>query len=395
MIHRKFSELTVYVSNSVNLFTLTQPLNNMTFRSADADRLDYFFQKLLTVAKTDPFSAGEVLVTITPYRGLKFLRFSGMFASIYHGPGPHQLDLLIKQTEWPLNWCCWQLDDLTSARYLHLSENIADVRENIAFWVTAHAKDVIPYLGSKASLAKRLLDHSQLDLAAEHSVVRALHTTIHEGGGVIDILTRHLYCNCFPGRQPWIRHRFKKLVLIESWLRNIFYLLLTKGYRQVANQEHLDGLCQHAQQHGARTLCMWTKALKLSAAYRFRHRGMESTEDDNKSRDTRETESESDWESDYSQVDDNSDWETEEELHEGRLFGTARDRGEFDTNPDLDGRSRLSGNLSEYDEEYWSHLYNYYIGSKVGNPPEKPKESMVRQLTRYAQEFLSGAVFLG
>jgi cytidylate kinase len=334
-----------------------------------------------------------VLVTISPYRGLKVLHFPGSFGLCGEERVPHQLDLLITQMEWPLGWSALQLDELTSARSFFWSKNTIYVRGHIAFWVTAHDEQVKFYLDTKLSLAQRLLDHCQFDLTAKHSVVLALNRTIHEGGRVIDILTRHLYCNCFPGRQPWIRHRFKKLVLIQSWLTDVFCLLLTKGYRQVAKQEHMDELRQHAQQQNARTLRIWTKAVKRSVANRFLHRGMDSSEDDNDSVDARETESESDWESDYLQADDDSDWETEEEIDDGQPFGTARDRDGYDTtNPDLDGRPRYSGNLYEYDEEYWSHLYNHCVGSKVHISPEKPKKSIGQKLTRYAQEFLSGVV---
>jgi hypothetical protein len=355
--------------------------------------MNYFLHKLLKHAKTDPFSGSEALLDVAPYKGSSILSFPGLHGDMIseYNISLRQIDVLLGQTEWPLTWDSQQLQILSSARY-HSFEEVSGIRHHIAFWVTSQAEDVNRYLRTKLDLLEKIIVHGTLDLKAEHSVVQALHKTIHDGGEVIAILTQHLHCNCFPGRKPWIRHQFKKLVIIEKWLTELFRLLLMKGSAHVANAVVLDRLCQHARRHNARTLGAWTKALKACGRDHARDTGSvdNATSVDDATSD--QTGAHSEWETENSGSDDDSEWETEEELDEGQLFQLVKDRHCTDAaNPDLKGKSRHTCDvtLHEYDEEYWSHLYLCIMESRLDPVSEKEQEGIAERLTRYARNFIA------
>jgi hypothetical protein len=361
--------------------------------SSEDDYMNYLFSKLLSRAKTDPFSGSEALLDVAPYEGFHIFNFPGLNSDSNYGYklSLRQIDVLLGQTEWPLTWDSQQLQILSSARY-HSFEEVSGIRHHIAFWVTSQAEDISRYLYTKLDLLEKIISHGTLALKAEHAVVKALYGAIHEGGWVITILTRHLYCSCFPGRKPWIRHRFKKLVIIEKWLTEIFRLLLTKVSAHVANAVVLEEMYQFARAHNARTLGAWTKALKACGHDHARDTGSvdNATSVDDATSD--QTGAHSEWETDNSGSDDGSDWETEEELDEGQLFQLVKDRHCTDaTNPDLKGKSRHTCDvaLHEYDEEYWSHLYPHIMESFSDPVLEEEQEGITGRLTRYASNFIA------
>ena len=234
--------------------------------------MHYFLHKLLKHTKTDPFSGSKALFNVAPHKGYYLLKFPGLDSDVFD-PDPYNIslchiDVLLGQTEWPLTWDSQQLQLLSRAQH-HSRKGVSDFRHHIAFWVTSQAEDVSRYLCTKLGLLEKIINHATLDLKAEHSVVEALHGAIYEGGEVIAILTRTLYCSCFQGRKPWVRHQFKKLVIIEKWMTEIFRLLLTKGSAHVADAEVLEELYQHARQRNARTLGAWTKALEACGMMMF------------------------------------------------------------------------------------------------------------------------------
>lgn len=307
--------------------------------------MDYFLNKLLNHAKTDPFSGTEALLTVAPYKGSQILNFPGVyFHELNQNISLRQMDLLLSQTEWPLAWGSHQLDILSSAKY-YPCRKAPNIRHHIAFWITSQAEDVSKYLHTKLDLVEKIIDHGTLDLGAEHSVVQALHVAIHEGGEVVAILTRHQYCSSFPGYQTWIRHRSKKLMIIEKWLTELFCLLLTKGSAYVTDAVVLEELYQHARKHNARTLGAWTKALKACAHDHARDtvsvNSMADSSDNAASVDdaaSDKTGAHSEWETENSGSDDDSEWETEEEMDEGQLGQSVKDKHCVDaTNPDLKG----------------------------------------------------------
>ena len=335
---------------------------NLPSASSEDDYMNYLLSKLLNRAITDPFSVSEALLAVAPYKGFQLLNFPGVYVcDDYDNISLRQLDLLLCQTEWPLTWDSRQLELLSSARY-HSRRDVSEIRHHVAFWITSQAEDVSGYLYTKLDLIEKITNHGTLDLGAKHSVVRALHKAIHEGGEVIEILTRHLHCSCFPGRKPWIRHRFKKLVIIEKWLTELFHLLLTKGSAHVTDAVVLEELCQHARKHNARTLCAWTKALKACAHEHTQDIGsadnMASSSDNTVSVEDANSDNTAvdlEWETENSHSDDTSEWETEDELDEGLLFEFVKDRYCIDaTNSDLKGKSRYTCDVAllEYDEEY-------------------------------------------
>jgi hypothetical protein len=371
---------------------------------SEDDYINYLLNKLLNRAITDPFPGSEALLAVVPYEGFQILNFPGVDLGDNPNIPPRQLDLLLGQTEWPITWDSHQLVLLSSASY-YLLNDVSKIRHHIAFWIISQAEEISKYLYTKLDLIEKIMDHGTLDLGAEHSVVLALHTAIHEGGEVIAILTRHLHCSCFPGRKPWIRHRFKKLIIIEKWLTELFRLLLTKGSAHVTDAVILEELCQHAQKHNARTLCAWTKALKACAQEQARDVGSAdntasslvhaaSVEDATSDK----IDANSEWETENSDSDHDSEWETEEELDEGQLFERVKDRHCIDaTNPDLEGKSRHTCDvvLHEYDEEYWSHLYPCIMDSNLDPVLEKDQEGIAQRLTKYARGFMTAASFMG
>ena len=350
-------------------------------------------------AKTDPFCGSDAYVVVAPNGGYRLYDFPGAVAPDEHEEiSTLQLELLMGQKEWQITWAQTQLHELSSARWLYWSEHIQHVRTHVSFWVTSQAEDVKKYLYTKLGLIRRLLDYGLLYLepGGNHCVIEALHTAIHQGGEVIALLTEHKYYDS--GQEPWIRHRFRKLVVIERWLTEVIELLLTSGATHIADSEVVDSLCRHAQRHNARTLCAWIKALRACTEDRPRPSRQEMdtvvSETDGKtarSDDPEEQDTDKQWETEDTEG-EGSEWETEEEQEEGYMFERAVDRECFDARkPQISNEERHTcyNGLQDYDETYWKHVYPHIIGSNMDTISPGHRESWLWRLARYAGDFIA------
>ena len=172
----------------------------------------------------------------------------------------------LSQKEWQITLDRDQLNEMWSASALHWSHGcIQYVRVHVRFWVISSAEQVEKYLYSRLNVISRFLEYDLLDLkpGGSHCVIKALHKAIHQGGEVIILLSEHKYRQT--GQQPWIHHRFKKLVITERWLSKTIKLLLSQGISDVAYPYFFHGLSLHAQNHNARTLCVWMKVMRACA----------------------------------------------------------------------------------------------------------------------------------
>ncbi|KAF2228681.1 hypothetical protein EV356DRAFT_537890 [Viridothelium virens] len=360
---------------------------------------NFLVRKLLRSAKTDPFSTTDAYVRIGPEGGHEVVDFPGMVRGFPPEPMTKlQLDVFMTQNEWQLVWSSWQLNELSSVRSLEPLDRESDVRSYVAFWVTSDAEIIRKLLDSKLDLLGAFLNLNLLHLepAADHSVIDALNVAIHQGGEVIALLTEHSYYS--HEREPWIRHRFKKLVLIECWLTKVFQLLITHGVTYMADSDVVNELCQHARKHNARTLYAWTKALGLCAKENSplpgsRLNNFVSTDDSvaTGSVTTEVLEIDDDWETEDTDVEE-SGWETEEEHEEGYMLEIAIEKKEDDArNPNLRDKDRHTccKALEDYDEGYWSHVYPRIMRSKMDSGAKKHEESTLRKLTRHVRDLMA------
>lgn len=367
------------------------------------DHFRYLFNKLLKSAKADPFSLSDALVKINHSGEHILWHFPGCdIYGPYRTTSPSELGLLMEQKEWEITWDRDQLDHLCSPTQFPPLESIEEVRADVSFWVTAASDQIERYLDTKLDLIKRFLSLGILSLTpgASHCVIEALHNTIHEGGEVIALLSEHSYGS--RGKQPWIRQRFKKLVLIRTWLIEVFKALLSSGSEYIAASPYvMDMLCEHAQRHNARTLSAWMESLRaLSDDQNQRNTPeVEPRDSGDENRMTAGNEgsvenTDEGWETEdtESRV---SDWETEEEWEEGYWLQTAIDREDHDErNPQIKDEDRHTcGNYSmDYDEGYWQHIYPRILGPGIDPVSKAPSEGKLRRLAGYARDFLAGIV---
>lgn len=328
-----------------------------------------------------------------------------------------QLEWLLCQQEWRITWSQYQLRELCSARWRHDSETVRDVRTHVRFWVTSQANDVENYLDKKLWLVRRFLDCGLLP-APGNCIQADLHTAIHEGGKVIALLSEHEYYDS--GQQPWIRHRFKKLVLVERWLTNIIKHLLAYGVTCIGDPVDVDSLCRLAQRHNARTLHAWTKALRtytedhpLLARLQMSTEVFGDRHSITRSDDIEEQDTDSGWGTEESDG-KGSEWDTEEEWEEGHILKTAVEKDRCDVrNPQISDEERRTYRKvwedypkkcwhcreaydieyrEGYDEEYWEHVYPRIVDSKMDNVSLGHSESKIRRLAKYAGEFIAAVV---
>jgi len=393
--------LTPFHSIPISLFAVcwSDVFSNLPMISSQGDRFRFLLSKLLTSAKTDPFCGRDAFVVVPPEGKYQLYDFPGV---VHEGEDAQvstlQLESLMGQKEWQITLAPPQLNELCSARWLCGSKNIRNVRIHVSFWVTSQAEDVKYYLDTKLGLIRRFLDYGLLYLEPEghHCVITALHTAIHQGGEVIALLSEHDYYGS--GHQPWIRHRFKKLVLIERWLTEVIKLLLTHGVTHVTDPEIMNSLCHHARRHNARTLRAWMKALRACTEDHLRVFTLEMntvlSENDGKtarSDEPEEQDTDRQWETEDTEGEE-SEWETEEEWEEGYMLDMAMDREHSDArNPQISDEERLEG-LEDYDEIYWEHVYARIIGSNMDPVPPGHSESKLWRLARYARGYISRGV---
>ena len=360
------------------------------------DCLEYLFHRMVKSAKNDPYCSSHALFGVRPEGNYELHNFPGDPYANEETISELQLEWFLRQQEWPIIWDPCQLDILCSARWPYLSKEISDVRAHVSFWVTGQANDVKDYLDKKLNLTKRFLDCDLLYPEPRDCILTALQTAIHEGGEVIALLSEHEYYGS--GHQPWIRHRFKKLVLIEAWLTKIFKLLIRYRVSYLAEPKIMSGFCDRAQSHNARTLHAWTKALRACIKDHSQLSALETDiilpgggSNTVRSNEIETQDADKEWETEDT-ASETSDWETEEEWEEGHMLETAVERDRRDAkNPQLSdpGRHTCCKEMNDYDEEYWRHVYPRIIGSRMDQASPGHSKSRLRRLARYARDFVT------
>ena len=384
----------------VSLFAITVSFVYSEFPMVSMynDHLEFLFKKLLTTVKSDPFGDSHTCIGVAHCGEYELYEFPGEPRACHLGVKISELQLACFQRsqEWPIVWAPNQLEVLCSARWNHFSKEICDVRTHVAFWVTSQAQEVEAYLTTKSNFIQRFLDSGALHPKPRDSLISALHTTIRQGGEVIGLLSEHQYYGT--GQLPWIRHRLKKLVLLERWLTEVFKQLLTYGATWLDDTEVVSSLCSHAQDRNARTLNAWMKALGASTRDRFQSSGpgMHTTpsEENGHSAQILKVEgqdADEEWETDGSKT-EGSEWETEEEWEEGYMLKTAVNRDCYDAkNPQISDQDRhtCDGELVDYDEAYWERVYSRILDSKIDSHPQGHSESKLQRLARYGRDFIA------
>lgn len=212
--------LTSFLTNLITIFALSwaDVFSELPMIYPQGDHFNFLFSRLLKSAKTDPFESEGLLLVPPLEEEYVIYSFPGCVNPDKQISTLHFVSLM-GQKEWQIILDHVQLGELCNARFMHWSQLIQDVHDHVEFWVTSQVKNVENYLYAKLGAIRRFLDYGLLDLkpGGSHCVTKALHTAIHQGGEVIALLSEHDYYDS--GHQPWIRHRFKKLVIIERWLK--------------------------------------------------------------------------------------------------------------------------------------------------------------------------------
>ncbi|KAK4203425.1 hypothetical protein QBC40DRAFT_24004 [Triangularia verruculosa] len=295
--------------------------------------------------------------------------------------------------EWELPWA--NPEQVTLACSLGYNAFPKSVRFFVGFWVTSTHEQAMSYLERKKVLIDSLIQNSG-ELRLRHSAwEKALHATIHGGAEVIALLSEH---DRGAHRAPWLRHRFRKLVLVRKHMLYTLTLLLRLGGKALADPQLLDRVSEHAESHNARTFFAWSTALK-KAGQSFGHVPPEQCFS-RSSDEVDEVDEVDEWETERSVASDSdSGWETVEEWEEGYSVKTAIDREkQEDYGDNLEvcscGRQKHRGDDIDfnYDEEYWEHVYSRIETSNYDSPPKVSKSDTLKRLkaaASAARDFIS------
>ncbi|CZR69818.1 uncharacterized protein PAC_19718 [Phialocephala subalpina] len=426
--------------------------------SKHEDHFQYLLNKLLRNAKSDPFSRSDARIGVNRKAQYCPLEFPGLdFSDTLPLAG---LNSLIRQEEWPLSWDPGNLYEFCDAAHypwlMRGNEKHGPEREHVSFWVTCTASEIKAYLEAKSDLLSELLKHNRLlDTRCACHLENCVNLAIHKGAEVIALLSEHDY---YRGSAPWLRHRTKKLILVQAYMLKVIKLLLILGSTQLANRTVLENFSEHAADHNARTFNVWNKALKeasleLQALNRpyssiiqtylydisqrdenhenckgksgvtrspvmgvgrdYYKEGQQSSSETRiedpasgpfqamamdstnvvEQHDSGEDDS-AGWETDESDLTDSA-WETEEEWEEGYKLESAVDRVPLDDhNPDLEDTKRhtCSAAIKDYDEEYWSHVYDRIKGSNMDSTPASDPKGKLERITGIVGTFVSAFV---
>ncbi|KAI1123642.1 hypothetical protein F5Y10DRAFT_285899 [Nemania abortiva] len=349
------------------------------------DVFPYAINTFLNRAKTDPFADQEAYVVIDRYGDYRGHPGAQPEFNIH----PEALKHLIHQDEWPLPWSPTQINGLCDLRTLGDS-----VEDYVKFWVTCPADQVNVALGARLDLLRLLVKNNKAlpDKLHYHEA----NEIIHRGGEVISLLTEHEYHD---GTTPWVRHRFKKLILVRNCMLNILRLLLQLQPPIPTYENFINYVSEHAQRHNLRTLHIWHTALK-EAGYGLPKEGNHAVVtglDDQDTGSAHESSCGGEWETDYSSEAE-SNWETEEEWEEGPMLASARDinrRDEENTQQKRPTGCTCQGAERDYDEWYWSHVYSRiaWYGSTNSDGSQPPQEEgAINRLARAACSIASYVV---
>ena len=353
------------------------------------DKLSFLLSKLLRNAKSDPFSRCEALLEVDT-TGVLYTKcgfeFHGLANSLDDMLSFAALDSLVRQETWPLSWNPWQ----TSVAISLGLENFPDtypstVSAFVKFWVTSSATQIRVYLEAKQRFHRLLLCSGTVAKVSPECLLNAIDEIIHSGGEIIALLTENHYGDS--GALAWVRERVRKLILVREYMIDILTtLLLTPTVQAELSRAPplLDHFTEYAQCHNARTVRAWNDALiavtrslrnihgdtKPQIQQLVEHAQLAHAVIDNEVTDGWETDSSGPQA--HNPEDDLSGWETEEEWEEDRyMLNQAKDIHDEDA-INLQIRSpECSGNFSDYDEDYWSHVYARIEGDGMDSPVSK------------------------
>lgn len=402
------------------------------------DQFQHLLDTLLMNTKSDPFGCRDALVCVLEDKQeegkYQLETFPGVNSYTSYGPVKFTgLKSLIRQDRWQISWDSRLLWDLSTTMPLGSLDTDEEVRNHVSFWVTMEAAVIEVYLDAKLNLLVELLRHNRI-INFENScqIYHCIHNAIHQGAETIALLSEHDYNGSGP---PWLRHRFKKLILVEAFMLKALKGLLVYGYKQLAYLETLNDLSQHALRHNTRTFFVWKKALseasselqtsgyprnsfeKFSAEIESSvHKTKLKVDRMNQGKPSKSRSVEadgnmlkasgsmverdsgnhddSDWETEDSEYAESA-WETEEEWEEGYSLDTAVDLVPLDdTNRQMSDSERHTRceKHYDYDEEYWSHVYGRIKDSNMDPISSEPKEGKLRMIGRIAATFLSSIV---
>lgn len=338
------------------------------------DYLEYLFAKLICSALSDPFTiCDEALISVSTSCEYLVRKFPGILG-IYIMNGcetdaqetiaPLALELLLSHEEYMVSWSSRQLEEICTIgpyRFWTTTLTVEDARSHVSFWVTSRHEQVDKYLTTKLTLMKKflVLHAESLIFGNDFCILDTISRTLFETAEVIALLTEQTYGD---NDTPWVRHRFRKLCLIQAWLLEVLKELLAGNRFLLTKVTSMDEL---VKRYNARTASIWFKAvenLPLEAARSNRDK-LSFTEELNRPQDY-----ESDWETEGSQ-DGESDWETEEEWEEGFMLNAAVDRLDVDSqNPQYprtkDRTCSSDFKMKDYEESYWEHVYPRVISPR-------------------------------
>lgn len=373
-------------------------MRTLSENSTLEDSFAFILQSLLRSTETDPFCTSDILIYVTRDGDRRFFDFPGFFFP-FDPISIHLVDFLITQDEWEVTWDQRQLSELSSARSILFTRTLQEIDSHICFWVAADAATIRSYLDTKVDLLRKFLKHNLFQVGRKYDycikclLVNAMTNTMRTGGGVIAILTEHFYGS--PDKRPWYRYRFKKLVLVEKWLVEVFQLLIRMAINHQFNSEAIERLSQRAQDINARTHHAWATALAAcikehphisdSELVRLKltndniaFRGNECSE---------EVGENENWETEDTNSEQSSGWETEEEMEEGYMLEKTTPLDNHDAkNPDLSDDERCTCTdikyWEDFDYRYWSHIHPPDIPRSDGSLTLKDEAMLIKVVNK-------------
>jgi hypothetical protein len=364
------------------------------------DEYRFLISKLLSEAKTDPFGCEEeALVSVEDGR-YRCQTFPGMFPHEYLDDfiHPTALEVLMRQTEWSLSWNPYQIRLMCDFSW------VADYPKSyVQYWVTSTSTEIKKDLEARTSFLQSFLaNKSSLAGKFPQMGLDAIHNLIHSGGNTIALLTEHEYND---HGVPWVRHRFKKLILIREFMVQVLKIFLNLWRPYIADPLKLNEISIHAQRHNARTVHIWRQALeeasqapRLTGLYcTLENTGLVAQADASINDNDQVTTSveEDDWETEDSDG-SHSGWETEEEWEEGYMLDAAVDRDPYDNENKQKSRPAgcsCTGIIRDYDEAYWSHVYSRISGLHQHQAPLKTDEGVLKRIAQASASFISSVLW--
>ncbi|KAK5049070.1 hypothetical protein LTR84_005493 [Exophiala bonariae] len=337
------------------VFCYSLRLGSIETRRQLDDKCRFLLNKLLVEAKTDPLHGWPPSARFLDH--LSNGHIKGKF-------DPMVVDLLMHQIEWPISCTPYHFLELCwSNLIVAIHQNTS---EFLDFWVASTFAQVDAYFEAMLSrLNYFILNDIYPTKSYPKLGMSAIFLLIDGGGLLISLMTE---CES-DGRLPWLRHRFRKLIALRTYMVAVIRSVLEHWSSYLKVEHFLYSVSALAQSRNQRTLHIWKTA--LSDALRTIRLPQLGSNDDNVSAHAEPHDSfdapreavatsDEDWETEDSDG-PYSGWETEEEWEEGYMLDIAADRyhhdGEY-SQQRCSTNSNISGVPRGYDEDYWLRVYN-------------------------------------